>query len=105
MTSSVRLELARHANRAREGAESDPHRRPRLEDDESDVVARFTAAGLYLEPHDTRTRRHRAKLRAQHKRAVAIVVKPTLRQAWPREDPGPQCAFKMSMFNESCNSH
>jgi hypothetical protein len=38
-------------------------------------------------------------------RAVAIVVKPTLRQAWSREDPGPQCAFKMSMFNESCNSH
>ncbi len=38
-------------------------------------------------------------------RAVAIDVKPTLRQAWSREDPGPQYAFKMSMFNESCNSH
>ena len=35
----------------------------------------------------------------------AIDSKPTLRQAWPRDDPGPQYAFKMSMFNESCNSH
>jgi hypothetical protein len=32
-------------------------------------------------------------------------VQPTLRQAWPRECPRPQCAFKMSMFNVSCNSH
>ena len=30
---------------------------------------------------------------------------PTLRQAWPREYPRPQYAFKMSMFNVSCNSH
>lgn len=30
---------------------------------------------------------------------------PTLRQAWPRDYPRPQCAFKMSMFNVSCNSH
>lgn len=31
--------------------------------------------------------------------------KPTLRQAWPREYPRPQFAFKISMFNVSCNSH
>jgi hypothetical protein len=31
--------------------------------------------------------------------------KPTLRQAWPREYPRPQYAFKISMFNVSCNSH
>lgn len=30
---------------------------------------------------------------------------PTLRRAWPRECSRPQCAFKMSMFNVSCNSH
>ena len=30
---------------------------------------------------------------------------PTLRQAWSREYPRPQCAFEMSMFNVSCNSH
>ena len=68
------------------------------------------AAGLNLKPHD-RPRRACAdaavacELNAQYVRAIAIVVKPTLRQAWSREDPGPQCAFKMSMFNESCNSH
>lgn len=33
------------------------------------------------------------------------VKKPTLRQARPRQAPGPQCAFKKSMFNVSCNSH
>ena len=32
-------------------------------------------------------------------------VQPTLRQAWPRECPRPQFAFKISMFNVSCNSH
>ena len=32
-------------------------------------------------------------------------VQPTLRQAWPQEDLGPQCAFKILMFNVSCNSH
>lgn len=32
-------------------------------------------------------------------------VQPTLRQAWPREYPRPQYAFKISMFNVSCNSH
>ena len=35
----------------------------------------------------------------------AIASHPTLRQAWSGECPGPQCAFKMSMFNVSCNSH
>lgn len=30
---------------------------------------------------------------------------PTLRRAWPRECPRPQYAFKISMFNVSCNSH
>ena len=30
---------------------------------------------------------------------------PTLRQAWPLECQRPQYAFKMSMFNVSCNSH
>ena len=32
-------------------------------------------------------------------------IQPTLRQAWPRECPRPQYAFKISMFNVSCNSH
>ena len=32
-------------------------------------------------------------------------VKPTLSQTWPQENPRPQCAFKMSMFKVSCNSH
>lgn len=41
----------------------------------------------------------------RRKRELAIVIKPTLRQAWPREDPRPQDAFKISMFSESCNSH
>lgn len=35
----------------------------------------------------------------------AIASYPTLRQAWSGECPGPQYAFKMSMFNVSCNSH
>ena len=35
----------------------------------------------------------------------AIDSNPTLSQAWSRDDPGPQYAFKMSMFNVSCNSH
>ena len=35
----------------------------------------------------------------------AIEFQPTLGRAWPRENPGPQCAFKISMFNVSCNSH
>ena len=30
---------------------------------------------------------------------------PTLRRAWSGDGPGPQCAFKVSMFNVSCNSH
>jgi hypothetical protein len=34
-----------------------------------------------------------------------IASYPTLRQAWSGECPRPQCAFKMSMFNVSCNSH
>ena len=29
----------------------------------------------------------------------------TLRRAWTRDCPSPQCAFEMSMFNVSCNSH
>ena len=32
-------------------------------------------------------------------------IQPTLRQAWPRECSRPQYAFKISMFNVSCNSH
>lgn len=39
------------------------------------------------------------------KMLLAIDVQPTLRQAWPREYPRPQYAFKISMFNVSCNSH
>lgn len=39
------------------------------------------------------------------KQKLAIASYPTLRQAWSGECPGPQCAFKMSMFNVSCNSH
>ena len=35
----------------------------------------------------------------------AIASKPTLRQAWQRWKPMPQYAFKISMFNVSCNSH
>ena len=38
-------------------------------------------------------------------RAHTIDSNPTLSQAWSRDDPGPQYAFKMSMFNVSCNSH
>jgi hypothetical protein len=34
-----------------------------------------------------------------------IASEPTLRQAWQRCEPMPQYAFKMSMFNVSCNSH
>ena len=30
---------------------------------------------------------------------------PTLRRAWPRVDPRPPCAFKVSMFIVFCNSH
>lgn len=33
------------------------------------------------------------------------VFQPTLGQTWLREYPKPQYAFKMSMFNVSCNSH
>ena len=29
----------------------------------------------------------------------------TLRRARPRDDPGPQCAFKMPMIDVSCSSH
>lgn len=36
---------------------------------------------------------------------VVIVYKPTLGQAWPQENPWPQCAFKMSMFKAVCSSH
>ena len=43
--------------------------------------------------------------REQFERQLAIDVQPTLRQAWPRECPRPQYAFKISMFNVSCNSH
>jgi hypothetical protein len=71
------------------------------------VAVSWRAAGLNLEPHNRPRVVHAAvacELNAQQE-AIAIVVKPTLRQAWSREDPGPQCAFKMSMFNESCNSH
>ena len=38
-------------------------------------------------------------------RTHTIDSNPTLSQAWSRDDPGPQYAFKMSMFNVSCNSH
>ena len=46
----------------------------------------------------------RKKPKAQ-KANSAIAIQPTLRQAWPRVRPRPQYAFKMSMFNVSCNSH
>ena len=36
---------------------------------------------------------------------IARNVKPTLSQTWPQENLRPQCAFKMSMFKVSCNSH
>ena len=36
---------------------------------------------------------------------VLIASKPTLRQAWHQCGPMPQYAFKISMFNVSCNSH
>ena len=36
--------------------------------------------------------------------AGVIASKPTLRQAWHQCGPMPQYAFKISMFNVSCNS-
>lgn len=38
------------------------------------------------------------------RRGVEVIL-PTLGQTWLREYPKPQYAFKMSMFNVSCNSH
>ena len=43
--------------------------------------------------------------KARTKCTFAIDCQPTLRQAWPRYCPRPQYAFKISMFNVSCNSH
>ena len=34
-----------------------------------------------------------------------VVFRPTLRRAWPREDPRPPCAFETSMLGVFCNSH
>lgn len=47
----------------------------------------------------------REGLRHPKARKSTIDSNPTLSQAWSRDDPGPQYAFKMSMFNVSCNSH
>lgn len=99
--------VAQASKRGDEQAQSRAsRRRPWLDEKErvANTWAKSCAAGLYLKPRETRRRQVPCELNAQA-RAVAIVVKPTLRQAWSREDPGPQCAFKMSMFNESCNSH
>ena len=80
---------------------------PVIRPDKTDSSERL---GLYLAPR-SRTCPQR-ELRgafgcesARRKRELAIVIKPTLRQAWPREDPRPQDAFKISMFSDSCNSH
>ena len=43
--------------------------------------------------------------KAQQKGLLRWLGYPTLRRAWSGECPGPQYAFKMSMFNVSCNSH
>ena len=41
----------------------------------------------------------------RRREASVIASKPTLRQAWHQCGPMPQYAFKISMFNVSCNSH
>lgn len=48
---------------------------------------------------------HCASDKSHGKATCDRYVQPTLRQAWPREYPRPQYAFKISMFNVSCNSH
>ena len=86
--------------------EPSPQPRPRREDccqggfrpteDQSELKATDR-------PVPERTRRYDSPRRK--KINLAIASHPTLRQAWSGECPGPQCAFKMSMFNVSCNSH
>ena len=46
-----------------------------------------------------------AHARGEGERARDRHVQTTLRRAWAREYPSPQCAFEMSMFNVPCNSH
>ena len=53
---------------------------------------------------ETSTSPRRSIARAM-KTTLDRYIQPTLRQAWPREYPRPQYAFKISMFNVSCNSH
>jgi hypothetical protein len=56
-------------------------------------------------PRSVTFRRRNAAAQRKDLAFIAIVFKPTLRQAWPRDSPRPQYAFKISMFNVSCNSH
>ena len=47
----------------------------------------------------------RAHPREARHPGAAIDRQATLRQAWPREEPGAASAFEVSMINVSCNSH
>ena len=43
--------------------------------------------------------------RPEARRRPRLSCRPTLRRAWPREDPRPPCAFETSMLGVFCNSH
>ena len=62
--------------------------------------------GLHLKRRSSTSERLplRRSSREQERRS-RLDFQPTLRQAWPQDCPRPQYAFKMSMFNVSCNSH
>ena len=47
----------------------------------------------------------RERPRRQREAPPVEILQPTLGQTWPPEYRWPQYAFKMSMFNVSCNSH
>ena len=54
---------------------------------------------------DRRSVRKGSKAQLQLNAGLRLLDYPTLRRAWSGECPEPQYAFKMSMFNVSCNSH
>ena len=86
------------------GGLEDPRRRPLLDRQKEERVGhRRDDCGR--SEFGAAQRRGTAQAQSAIERSIAIVVKPTLRQAWLRDDPEPQYAFKISMFNESCNSH
>ena len=87
----------------REQSELSPRERPRREDGHQGgfppTEDRSELKATDPRPRGAAVRQPKAQAR------LAIASHPTLRQAWSGECPGPQCAFKMSMFNVSCNSH